>query len=258
LSFDYNGFLDALEAERDEINSLIAMVRKRAGMAPFGGPAKFGEPVPLPAPAITPSESAPYPRREPGPRPKEIICEVHPDNTERAGNGQCKICAREYARKRYQARKGKAAPPAEIDRTLKRGRPSKPCEKHPGAGRYASNRGCKGCVGEARQRSRERAKSEGAVTTHDRPESPLIQDPPESAAPIRSETAPTRKPETLPSDEEREWLYSKPVKCTKCGASITRFKRVAGAGYWICMANRCAVKVDSVHMPVDSKFQGVA
>lgn len=246
MSYDYNALLDELERDRDELNSLIALIRKRAGMAPFGGPARAAEPEKSETESDSDAPKTPYPRREPGPKPKDPICEVHPDNAERAGNGQCRICAREYARKRYQARKnsGGHRPPLQEAESaagspapLQQEPPKRRCLTHPGAEFYASSGQCKQCASE---KAKARRAGNGAST------------PPVPEA--------EEKPAELPPDVERELVYSVKTRCSKC-QNITRLVRPKDApvtGSWTCMMRGCQIKIGHIMIAVDKSYHGAA
>jgi hypothetical protein len=134
-------------------------------------------------------------------------------------------------------------------RPYKRKGDERHCDKHPDNRKdFAPNGSCRPCT---REYNRNRHASIKAGTWNDDPAE-------ESGETETAPPAPAVDAQAPPAEEDRKFIYSKLVKCTKCDTERTRFKRVAGAQYWICMANRCAVKVDNVHMPVDKAYEGAA
>lgn len=146
----------------------------------------------------------------------------------------------------------------------KRGRKAKSaalsCDKHPDNKIDFSPKGnCRVCTREY-QRDRHARIKAGTWSDDDGERETAPPSEPDAATPPgqegRSEPAAAAP---APQDQpEREFVYSKPLRCGKCGLN-TRFKRLADADpqrdYWVCMASRCTHKIAHVMVKTDRDFK---
>lgn len=186
--------------------------------------------------------------------PKAIQCEKHQDNQEFNKHGRCRPCLRESANASYDRDKP--------EKRLKEKKCAKCKELKPAAkfkmGWKKPKRVCVDCEMEVP------AIETAVPNENDVPIVVVLADPA-----VRSEneaveqlTAPTApQPEPV---SEREFVYSRPVKCPKCGAEHVRLRRLKDADLakdcWLHVHDDknerpCTIKIAHYIIKQDSAYQ---